>query len=133
MAKSTMTIAASIAEPLKTFQPGLTGAQRKQAVAAMMEKDFQVKVIEAFPARARELSATLDSTIVLLGDAANPDLLLEENIESMDVFCALTNDDEANILSSMLAKRTDRGDEMFAVMAQRPARQMMDLDTLSLT
>jgi trk system potassium uptake protein TrkA len=71
----------------------------------MMEKDFQVKVIEAFPARARELSATLDSTIVLLGDAANPDLLLEENIESMDVFCALTNDDEANILSSMLAKR----------------------------
>ncbi len=71
----------------------------------MMEKDFQVKVIEAFPARARELSASLDSTIVLLGDAANPDLLLEENIESMDVFCALTNDDEANILSSMLAKR----------------------------
>jgi len=42
---------------------------------------------------------------VLLGDAANPDLLVEENIESMDVFCALTNDDEANILSSMLAKR----------------------------
>ncbi|MCZ6487194.1 MAG: NAD-binding protein, partial [Gammaproteobacteria bacterium] len=43
--------------------------------------------------------------IVLLGDAADPDLLLEENIESMDVFCALTNDDEANILSSILAKR----------------------------
>ncbi len=47
----------------------------------------------------------LDSSIVLLGDAADPDLLVEENIESMDVFCALTNDDEANILSSMLAKR----------------------------
>ncbi len=74
-------------------------------LAAMMEKDYQVKVIEAFPARAHELSAVLDSTIVLLGDAADPDLLLEENIESMDVFCALTNDDEANILSSMLAKR----------------------------
>jgi trk system potassium uptake protein TrkA len=74
-------------------------------LAAMMEKNYQVKVIEANPARTRELSATLDSTIVLLGDAANPDLLIEENIESMDVFCALTNDDEANILSSMLAKR----------------------------
>jgi len=74
-------------------------------LASLMEKDYQVKVIEAFPARARELSALLDSAIVLLGDAANPDLLLEENIESMDVFCALTNDDEANILSSMLAKR----------------------------
>jgi len=74
-------------------------------LASLLEKDYQVKVIEANPARARQLSGMLDSTIVLLGDAADPDLLLEENIESMDVFCALTNDDEANILSSMLAKR----------------------------
>ena len=36
------------------------------------------------------------------------------------------------ITASLVAKRTDRGDEMFAVMAERPARQMMDLDTLSL-
>jgi len=42
---------------------------------------------------------------VLHGDAADQDLLLEENIEHTDVFCALTNDDEANILSAMLAKR----------------------------
>lgn len=74
-------------------------------LALMLEKDYQVKVIEAYPKRARELSAMLDSTIVLLGDAADPDLLIEENIECMDIFCALTNDDEANILSSMLAKR----------------------------
>ena len=74
-------------------------------LAALLEKDYQVKVVESNPARARQLSGMLDSTIVLLGDAANPDLLVEENIESMDVFCALTNDDEANILSSMLAKR----------------------------
>jgi len=74
-------------------------------LAAMLEKDYQVKVIESFPKRARELCEMLDSSIVLLGDAADPDLLVEENIGSMDVFCALTNDDEANILSSMLAKR----------------------------
>ena len=73
--------------------------------AKILEKNYQVKVIETLPARARQLSEILESTIVLLGDAANPDLLLEENIEAMDVFCALTNDDEANILSSMLAKR----------------------------
>jgi trk system potassium uptake protein TrkA len=42
---------------------------------------------------------------VLQGDAADEDLLLEENIEDTDVFCAVTNDDEANILSAMLAKR----------------------------
>jgi trk system potassium uptake protein TrkA len=81
-------------------------------LAAMME-------VEAFPPRARELSALLDSTIVLLGDAANPDLLLEENIESMDVFCALTNDDEANILSAMLAKRM--GAKKVMSLINRPA------------
>jgi trk system potassium uptake protein TrkA len=88
-------------------------------LASMMEKDYQVKVIERFPARASELSAMLDSAIVLLGDAANPDLLLEENIESMDVFCALTNDDEANILSSMLAKRM--GAKKVMSLINRPA------------
>ena len=74
-------------------------------LAAILEKDFQVKVIETDLRRANQLSGDLDSTIVLHGDAANPDLLTEENIEAMDVFCALTNDDEANILSAMLAKR----------------------------
>ena len=47
----------------------------------------------------------LDKTIVLEGDAADESLLAEENIENTDVFIAITNDDEANILSSMLAKR----------------------------
>ena len=88
-------------------------------LAAMMEKNYQVKVIESYPARARELSAILNSSIVLLGDAANPDLLLEENVESMDVFCALTNDDEANILSSMLAKRM--GAKKVMSLINRPA------------
>ena len=88
-------------------------------LAAMMEHDYQVKVIEASAPRSRELSAVLDSTIVLLGDAANPDLLMEENIESMDVFCALTNDDEANILSSMLAKRM--GAKKVMSLINRPA------------
>jgi len=42
---------------------------------------------------------------MLMGDVADEKLLLEENIENTDVFCAVTNDDEANILSAMLAKR----------------------------
>jgi trk system potassium uptake protein TrkA len=88
-------------------------------LAAILENDYQVKVIESLPARARYLSGVLDSTIVLLGDAANPDLLVEENIESMDVFCALTNDDEANILSSMLAKRL--GAKKVMSLINRPA------------
>ncbi len=74
-------------------------------LAALLERRYQVKVIEMSPERADELSRELNNTLVLQGDAANPDLLEEENIEAMDVFCALTNDDEANILSAMLAKR----------------------------
>jgi trk system potassium uptake protein TrkA len=81
------------------------GGNIGKRVAATLENKYQVKVIDHNPERARLLSQELDKTIVLQGDAADEDLLREENIEKTDVFCALTNDDEANILSSMLAKR----------------------------
>ena len=74
-------------------------------LACAIEARYQLKIIERSPERARMLSETLDRAIVLLGDAADEELLLEENIENTDVFCALTNDEEANILSGMLAKR----------------------------
>ncbi|WP_297528867.1 Trk system potassium transporter TrkA [Thiohalobacter sp.] len=74
-------------------------------LAQALEDRCQVKLIERDPERARMLSERLDRAIVLLGDAADEELLLEENIENTDVFCALTNDEEANILSGMLAKR----------------------------
>jgi trk system potassium uptake protein TrkA len=51
------------------------------------------------------LSERLKHTIVLNGSAAEPQLLAGENIEATDVFCALTNNDESNIMMSMLAKR----------------------------
>jgi len=74
-------------------------------LASAIESRYQLKIIERNPERARMLSETLGRAIVLLGDAADEELLLEENIENTDVFCALTNDEEANILSGMLAKR----------------------------
>ena len=81
------------------------GGNIGKRVAQALESKYQVKVLDHDPARTRMLSNVLKKTIVLQGDAADQDLLLEENIEKTDVFCALTNDDEANILSSMLAKR----------------------------
>jgi len=74
-------------------------------LAKSLENKYQVKIIERSSERASYLSEALDKTIVLQGDAADQDMLIEENIQNMDVFCALTNDDEANILSAMLAKR----------------------------
>mgnify|MGYP000090620678 CR=1 FL=1 len=74
-------------------------------LAQKLETRYSVKLIEFNEARCAQLSEQLERTIVLLGSASDQELLLEENIEDTDVFLALTNDDEANIMSSMLAKR----------------------------
>ncbi len=74
-------------------------------LASELEDRNQVKLIERDGKRARKVSEQLKSTTVLHGDAADEELLLEENIDSADVFAALTNSEEANILSAMLAKR----------------------------
>jgi trk system potassium uptake protein TrkA len=74
-------------------------------LAKALEKQNQVKLIERDPKRARRISELLENTIVLNGDAADEELLIEENIDGTDVFAALTNSEEANILSAMLAKR----------------------------
>jgi trk system potassium uptake protein TrkA len=74
-------------------------------LALSLEDKYHVKIIERNPNRIQVLTEELDRAIELQGDAADPDLLTEESIDDMDVYCALTNDDEANILSSMLAKR----------------------------
>ncbi len=74
-------------------------------LARALEDFCQVKIIEHDRERARYLSEQLRHSIVLVGDAANEALLNEENIENVDVFCGVTNDDEANILSAMLAKK----------------------------
>jgi trk system potassium uptake protein TrkA len=74
-------------------------------LASELEDRNQVKLIERDGKRARKISEHLKSTTVLHGDAADEELLLEENIDSADIFAALTNSEEANILSAMLAKR----------------------------
>ena len=81
------------------------GGNIGKRLAERLEKRHQVKIIDRNPERAAYLSQSLDKSVVLLGDSADEELLLEENIDSMDVFCSVTNDDEANILSAMLAKR----------------------------
>jgi trk system potassium uptake protein len=81
------------------------GGNIGRRLAQALSSKYQVKLIERNRERTRELSEMLENVIVLRGDAADEDLLIEENIDNTDVFCALTNDDEANILSAMLAKR----------------------------
>jgi trk system potassium uptake protein TrkA len=88
-------------------------------LAQTLEEENQVKVIERDSKRARKISEQLRNSIVLVGDAADEELLVEENIDSVDVFCALTNSEEANILSAMLAKRL--GARRVMALISRPA------------
>lgn len=74
-------------------------------LAEDIEHRYQLKIIERNPERCDYLANHLDHAIILNGEASQQDLLIEENIEDTDVFLALTNDDEANIMSSLLAKR----------------------------
>jgi trk system potassium uptake protein TrkA len=88
-------------------------------LAGALEKSNQVKIIERDPRRARRISEILENTIVLAGDAADEELLVEENIDSADVFAALTNSEEANVMSAMLAKRL--GAKRVMALVNRPA------------
>lgn len=85
------------------------GGNIGERLAKNIESRYQVKVIEASKERCADLAERLDRAIVLHGQASDKDLLISENIDNVDVFCALTNDDEANIMSSMLAKRLGAG------------------------
>ena len=75
------------------------------SLAKDLEKDYNVKLIDSNPERCMKLSKELDKTIVLSGSATDESLLKSENISNIDIFCALTNDDETNVMSSLLAKK----------------------------
>jgi trk system potassium uptake protein TrkA len=81
---------------------GRIGLRLAQRLAGTMD----VRIIEPDLARCEHLASQLPAgTLVLHGDATDEDLLEEESVADMDLFCALTSDDEDNIMSSLLAKR----------------------------
>ena len=73
-------------------------------LAKQLESKYDIKIIEYNPRRAEWIAENLDNTLVLQGSATDETLLDDEYIDEIDVFCALTNDDENNIMSSLLAK-----------------------------
>jgi trk system potassium uptake protein TrkA len=81
------------------------GGNIGRRLAKALESRYEVKIIEYSKVGAERLAAELDKTLVLVGDVTDEELLETENVGEMDVYCALTNDDENNIMSSLLAKR----------------------------
>ncbi len=81
------------------------GGHIGKRLTEILEDDYQVKIIEHGINRAEYLATTLNKATILHGDIADRELLLNENIEFTDVFVAVTNDDEANIMSCLQAKK----------------------------
>ncbi len=81
------------------------GGSVGSSLAQALGKDYQVKLIDHNRERCRRLAEKLKHATVLYGDSRDEKLLIDENIETIDVFCAMTNDDETNIMACMQAKR----------------------------
>lgn len=76
-------------------------------LASSLEKDHdtKIKIIEVEKERALEIAEDLEKTTVINGDALDQEILQEISIEKSDTIITVSNDDEVNILSSLLAKR----------------------------
>ena len=100
-------------------------------LAQALEGKLQVKLIERDKQRARRAAEVLREAIVLNGDAADEELLIEENVDGADVFVSVTNAEEANILSAMLAKRI--GCRKVMALINRPAyAELMESDRVDI-
>lgn len=95
------------------------GGSIGMGLAKDLEEQYSVKMIERDPKRAEKLAEKLEKTLVLCCDASDQELLFEEHIENIDLFLALSGDDEANIMSALLAKRL--GAKKAIVLVQRNA------------
>lgn len=82
------------------------GKQIGIEVALQLERrGVQVKLFERERARCEKISTLVNDTIVIHGDGTDQRTLIEENIEGIDAYFALTGDDEDNIIASLLCKR----------------------------
>jgi len=81
------------------------GGNIGRRLAKALERDYQVKLIEYNKKSCTRLAQELTKTLVLNGDGTDEKLMQQEHVEDVDVFCALTNDDENNIMSALLAKQ----------------------------
>ena len=88
-------------------------------LAEALEDNYQIKIIDRSRARCKLLSQKLQKSTVLLGDVTDKELLVNEDAENIDVYCAVTDDDENNIMSCMLNKRL--GVKLVMALVQRPA------------
>ena len=94
-----------VSSPLKNIM--IVGGSRIAYYLAdeLSKKKYKIKLIESNRANAEELADELPRVTVIHGNGAQHDLLIEEGIEVMDAFVALTDIDEENMIVSMFANK----------------------------
>jgi trk system potassium uptake protein TrkA len=107
---------------------GKVGLRLARSLAGQCE----VKILERDKKRCEYLASQLPSSMLILqGDGADEDLLEEENVGQMDMFLALTSDDEDNIMSAMLAKRLG-AKRVMSLINRRAYADMMQGSTIDI-
>lgn len=94
----------TLGKPVKSVMIAGGGHVGKR-LAMALENTHYVKVIEQNSERVRKVANDLEKTIVLHGDCTDESLLIDELIGKTDLFCAITDNDGANIISAALAKQ----------------------------
>lgn len=82
----------------------LGGGKVGRKVAKMLENTLNIKLIDSDKVKSEDLAEYLNKTLVIQGDGRNIDLLAQEGIVDMDGFIALTEDNETNIITCLMAK-----------------------------
>jgi len=100
-------------------------------LAQALGNKYLIKLIDNNVERTQVLSRELDDVIVLQGNSSNKTLLLEENIENIDLFIAVTNDDETNIMSALMAKRLG-AHKVMAIIAQSAYVDLINADEIDI-
>ena len=101
-------------------------------LARQIHDSYQLKIIEPSHARCEYLATQLPpSVLVLEGDSTDEELLADENVHEMDLFIALTSDDEDNIMSCLLAKRLGVG-RVLAVINRRAYAELVQGSTIDI-
>jgi trk system potassium uptake protein TrkA len=101
-------------------------------LARILAGQYDVKLIERDKNRCAYLASQLpSSTLILNGDGADEDLLQDESVGEMDLFLALTSNDEDNIMSAMLAKRMGAR-RVMALINRRSYADMMQGSTIDI-
>lgn len=101
------------------------------SLAKMLEQNHSIKVIEGNKKRSRFIAEELTKALVIKGDCTSEEILFEENIDQCDIFCAITNDDQTNLLSALMAKKMG-ADKVLTLISKHNYAQLLERDQIDI-